>query len=99
MIYMIEAKIDYNVLGDRLPELLKQEWAVSDQMYASGKMLAIWRKANAKGAVAIWDMPDHDAVANQIRAMPLYPYMSEVTVTPLVAHPRFPQFCQPAVNK
>lgn len=32
---------------------------------------------------------------NQIRAMPLYPYMSEVTVTPLVAHPRFPQFCQP----
>ena len=95
MIYMIEAKIDYNLIGDRLQDLLAEEWKVSDALYASGKMLAIWRKANAKGVVAIWDMPDHEAVSNQIRAMPLYPYMSEVEVTPLVAHPRFPQFCKP----
>jgi muconolactone delta-isomerase len=98
MVYMVEARIDYNLIGDRLKELLEKEWVVSDELYASGRMLAIWRTANAKGVVAIWNMPDHDAVANQIRAMPLYPYMSEVTVTPLVAHPRFPQFCEPAAR-
>ncbi len=96
MIYLIEATIDYNRIGERLQSLLQEEWKVSDELYASGRMLGIWRTANAKGVVAIWDMPDHDAVAAQIRAMPLYPYMSEVNIVPLVAHPRFPQFCRPA---
>jgi muconolactone delta-isomerase len=94
MIYLIDAQIDYNLIGDRLQDLLEQEWKVSSELYASGRMLAIWRKANAKGVIAVWDMPDHEAVSNQIRAMPLYPYMSEVEVTPLVAHPRYPQFCK-----
>jgi muconolactone delta-isomerase len=94
MIYMIEAKIDYNLIGDNLQSLLEDEWKVSDELYETGKMLGIWRKANAQGVVAIWNMPDHDAVSEQIRAMPLYPYFSEVTVTPLIAHPRFPQYCE-----
>lgn len=96
MIYMIEAKIDYNLIApESLPTLLEEEWKVSDALHGSGTMLGIWRKANAKGVVAIWNMPDHDAVSQQIRAMPLYPFFSEVTVTPLVAHPRFPQYCEP----
>jgi muconolactone D-isomerase len=93
VIYMLEVKIDYNQVGETLQEILPKEWDQTSAMYESGCLVGIWRKANAKGVVAIWDMPDHDAVIDQIRKMPLYPYMSEIEVTPLVAHPKYPEFC------
>ena len=95
MVYLIDAKIDYNQIGDRLQALLPEEWVQTAAMYESGALLGIWRKASAKGVVAVWNMPDHLAVYEQIRKMPLYPYMSEIEVTPLVAHPKYPQFCEP----
>lgn len=95
MIYLVDAKIDYNLLGGKLEEILPLEWEQTKGMYERGALLGIWRKANAKGVIAIWSMPDHDAVNAQIRAMPLYPYMSDIVVTPLVAHPKYPEFCEP----
>jgi muconolactone delta-isomerase len=95
MIYLIDAKIDYNLLQGRLDELLPLEWQQTTKMFESGQLLGIWRKANAKGVIAIWNMASHEAVNEQIRAMPLYPYMSEIEVTPLVAHPKYPGFCEP----
>ncbi len=94
MVYLIDAKIDYNLLGDKLGALLPAEWEQTSAMYAAGSLLGIWRKANAKGVIAIWNLPTHEAVNEQIRRMPLYPYMSEIEVVPLVAHPKYPQFCE-----
>lgn len=94
MIYLIDAKIDYNLLQGKLDELLPQEWQQTSKMFESGQLLGIWRKASANGVIAIWNMADHEAVNLQIRAMPLYPYMSSIEVTPLVAHPKYPQFCE-----
>ncbi len=98
MIYMIDVKIDYNQLGDKLEEILPNEWEQTSAMYESGRLIGIWRKANAKGVIAIWNMPDHDAVQEQIRKMPLYPYMSEIDVIPLTAHPKYPGFCETPVG-
>ena len=95
MIYLVDAKIDYNLLGDKLEQLLPREWEQTTKMFESGALLGIWRKASAKGVIAIWNLPDHEAVNAQIRAMPLYPYMSEIELTPLVAHPKYPLFCEP----
>lgn len=94
MIYLIDAQIDYNAIQDKLQDLLPKEWEKTKAMYESGRLLGIWRKGNAKGVIAIWNMPDHQAVYDQIREMPLYPWMSDITVTPLVAHPRYPEFCE-----
>lgn len=95
MIYLLDVDIDYARLGDQLQAILPEEWAQTQALVESGRMLGIWRKANAKGVIAIWNMPDHDAVNDQIRKMPLYPYMTNIDITPLVAHPRYPEFCQP----
>ena len=95
MIYLIDVRIDYNLIGDRLQELLPLEWQQTARMFERGQLLGIWRKASAKGVIAIWNMPDHEAVNAQILAMPLYPYMSDIEVTPLVAHPKYPLFCEP----
>lgn len=94
MIYFLDVKIDYNQIGERLSELMPKEWEQTEKLYRSGVLLGIWRKANAKGVIAIWNMPDHEAVNEQIRTMPFYPYMSEIELTPLVAHPKYPQFCE-----
>lgn len=95
MVYLIDVQIDYNLLGDRMQELLPLEWSQTKSMFESGQLLGIWRKASAKGVIAIWNMPDHEAVNERIRTMPLYPYMSRIDVVPLVAHPRYPLFCEP----
>lgn len=95
MIYLIDATIDYNLLEGKLDKLLPSEWEQTRKMFEGGQLLGIWRKANAKGVIAIWNMPDHESVNAQIRAMPLYPYMSDIDVTPLIAHPKYPQFCEP----
>ena len=95
MVYLIDARIDYNLLPpEKLQELLPSEWQQTAAMHESGALLGIWRKANAKGVIAIWNMASHEAVNEQIRKMPLYPFMSEIEVVPLVAHPKYPQFCE-----
>jgi muconolactone delta-isomerase len=95
VIYLIDAKIDYNLLAGKLEELLPREWEQTTKMHDSGQLLGIWRKASSKGVIAIWNMPDHEAVNAQIRAMPLYPYMSDIEVMPLIAHPKYPLYCEP----
>ena len=83
MIYMIDVTIQYADLGEELERMLQEEWAVSDRLYAEGTMLAIWRKASGNGVVAIWDCPDHETLSEKIRAMPLYPLMTSIELTPL----------------
>jgi len=98
MIYLLDVDIEYNQLGDKLQEILPNEWEQTEALYESGRLIGIWRKANGKGVIAIWNMPDHDAVLDQIRKMPLYPYMSKIGLEPLVAHPKYPGFCESPVG-
>lgn len=92
MIFLIDVDIDYAKLDDRAGALLKTEWTRSQKLYDSGIMLRIWRKANARGAIAIWNVPDHESLHENIKKMPLYPFFINIRVTPLLAHPLFPQF-------
>jgi muconolactone delta-isomerase len=92
MIFLIDVDIDYGRLGTDLDKFLQEEWKRSKELYESGIMLRIWRKANAKGAVAVWDVPSLESLNENIRKMPLYAYFSEIRVIPLVPHPLFPQF-------
>jgi muconolactone delta-isomerase len=94
MLFLIDVDIDYGKLGDNLNELLEEEWKRSKYLYESGLMLRIWRKANAKGAVAVWNVPDHEALKENITKMPLYPYFSDIKLIPLITHPKFPQFAE-----
>ncbi len=94
MLFLIDVDIDYGKLGKDLDLVLKEEWKRSKELYESGIMLRIWRKANAKGAVTVWDVPDAETLRENIAKMPLYPYFTDVKVMPLLAHPQFPQFAK-----
>ena len=94
MLFLIDVDIDYGKLGKDLDPILKEEWKRSKELYENGIMLKIWRKANAKGAVTVWDVPDAETLRENIAKMPLYPYFTDVKVMPLVAHPQFRQFAK-----
>jgi muconolactone D-isomerase len=94
MLFLIDVDIDYGKLGSDPDRILKEEWKRSKELHESGILLRIWRKANAKGAIAVWDVPDTEALRENIVKMPLYPYFTDIKVMPLVPHPQFPQFAK-----
>lgn len=95
MLFLIDIDIDYARLGDKLDQVLEEESKISRRLFESGINLAIWRKANAKGVIVIADHPSHDSLYQTLRNMPLYGYFTDIRVTPLVPHPKYPQFAKP----
>ncbi|HEX6960111.1 MAG TPA: muconolactone Delta-isomerase family protein [Ferrovibrio sp.] len=96
ILHLVDVRIEYARAGDKLQELVQAEWRASEQMLAKRQLVGIWRKGNALGTYVLWNLPDADAVSAQLRSMPLYPCFTDITVTPLVLHPNFPQFARPA---
>jgi len=96
MLFLIDVTFNFTSLGDKARQLVRAEWDEEEGLLEKGQFVGIWRKANGMGTMFILDMPSHEALANQLRAMPLYPTFTDVTVTPLVMHPNFPQFARPA---
>ena len=92
MIFLLDVDIDYGSMPQPYTELLEREFARTHQLYEQGGMLRIWRKATGTGVVTVWDCPSHDALRERLASMPMSPFFSRVTATPLVAHPRYPQF-------
>lgn len=96
MLFLIDVTFNFTTLGDKAQQLVRAEWDEEERLLAQGQFVGIWRKANSMGTMFILDMPDHEALASQLRAMPLYPYFTRIEATPLIAHPNFPQFARGA---
>lgn len=98
MLALVDVTFNFSSLGDKAQELVKAEWKVEEELLAKGQFVGIWRKANGMGTMFILDVPNNEAVGNQVRAMPLYPFFTDVKVTPLIGHPNFPQFARGATT-
>ena len=90
MLYMIDVEIDYGRMGDQRDALLAAEHARVRELVADGTILVEWRKASGRGVVVVWDCKDHAHLNDIIRTIPLAPYLTKAEVTPLVAHPLWP---------
>lgn len=90
MLYHIDVDIDYAALGSRREEILKREWARTGELIASGIAIAEWRKADGQGVIAVWDCESHEALNTLLRELPIAPYLKQVRVLPLIAHPLWP---------
>lgn len=95
MLFLIDTDIDFNALGDRREEVLQAEWVHVEEQWHNGTMLRLWRKANGRGIIGVWDVADADALRAEISSLPLFPYLSDVRVTPLVHHPKYPDHARP----
>jgi muconolactone delta-isomerase len=87
MLYHLDVDLDYGRLGPDRDRVLPVEWKRTRELRATGIILIAYRKASAQGVIEIWDCPSHDAVRDHLTSMPLYPYFTDVRLTPLVALP------------
>ena len=95
MLYHIDVDIDYGALGDRKDEILKAEWARTAALKDQGIVVTEFRRADAKGVIAIWNCRSHEHLNDLLRDLPIYPFLSEIRVTALVDHPLFPHPAAP----
>ena len=72
MIYLIDAKIDYNLLAHKLAELLPRLGEQTTKMHDSGHLLGIRRKANAKAVIAIWNIGSDRTAAHSAPVPPRF---------------------------
>jgi len=91
MLYHIDVRIDYGALGPRKDVILNAEWERTAALKAAGVVVAEFRRADAAGVIAIWNCRSHDHLNELLRGLPIYPYLDDIRVTPLVDHPLFPQ--------
>src|SRR3546814_2262433 len=96
MLFLVDVTFNFSTLGDKAQELVKAEWKVEEELLDKRQFVGIWRKANGMGTMFILDVPNHEALGNQVRAMPLYPFFTGVAITPLIGHPNSPQFARGA---
>jgi len=90
MLFQLDVEIDYPALGERREQILRAEWAKTQELIDRGIAIAEWRKASARGVIAVWDVASHDELNALIRSLPLSPWLTRVEVTPLVEHPLWP---------
>jgi muconolactone delta-isomerase len=90
MRYLVEFHLDPGRLGDQAQAILKSEYARTAELVAAGTVIGEWRRADGRGAVAVWDCPNHDVLNETLRGLPIWPYLADVKVTPLIDHPSFP---------
>lgn len=94
MLYLVRVHIDQHALGtaERRAEIADAEARRAREVQAAGQLLGLWRRADATGAVFVVDVASSESLNVLIQNLPLFPYLRDVDVVPLVAHPAFPEF-------
>jgi muconolactone delta-isomerase len=90
MLYLIDAEINYDAMGERRDQILAAEHARTRELLDQGIAVAEWRKASGRGVVAVWDCDGHPTLNALLRDLPLAPFLTRVDVVPLVPHPLWP---------
>ncbi|PJG46374.1 hypothetical protein CAF53_19515 [Sphingobium sp. LB126] len=93
MLYLVKLYADQQALGggDKRIEIGAGDAAQARLWKAEGRLMGLWRRADCGGAVFVIDAESHEALASDLQALPLFPYLRNIEVTPLLAHPAFPE--------
>ena len=94
MLYHAKLHIDHQALGfdERRADVSAAEARRAKEIQAEGRLVGVWRRADAGGAIFIVDCDSHAQFNELLQSLPLFPYLRSVEVTPLIAHPAFPEF-------
>lgn len=92
MLFHVKFHIDQQSLGfgDQRTEVAAAEAARAVAARETGELKGLWRRADCGGAIFVVDMPSNEALVDLLQSLPLFPYLRDIEVTPLVGHPAFP---------
>ena len=73
------------------PELAARENQRAKELYASGLLRQIWKRADTPGAAILWEAESEAEVSDAIASLPIYQagMLEIVVLTPLEPYPGF----------
>ena len=97
MLYLVKLYVDQQAVGfgDKRIEIGAGDAAQARIWKTEGRLMGLWRRADCGGAIFVIDAESHEALGSDLQALPLFPYLRNIEVTPLLAHPVFPECSEP----
>lgn len=95
MLYHVTFNMNRQALvaaGDKAREVRSAEVARAVVARDEGRLIGFWERADANGVILILDMPSHAALNEELRSLPMFPYVRSFDVVPLLPYPEFPEF-------
>ena len=96
MLYQVTFDIDRQALGsaENAMKVRAAETERAVRAQREGKLVGLWLRADCGGVVFVLDVESHEALVEELRSLPVFPYVRSIGVVPLVAYPRFPEFAK-----
>ena len=96
MLYQVTFDIDRQALGsgENATKVRAAETERAVKAQREGKLIGLWLRADCGGVVFVLDVESHEALVEELRSLPVFPYIRSIEVVPLVASPRFPEFAK-----
>jgi muconolactone delta-isomerase len=94
MLYLVKAYADRASMNNNpdIAAAMAGEAQRSHEIRAEGRLIGLWRRADGNGSIFIVDAPSHEALAQDLRSLPMSRYWSHTEVIPIMAHPVHPDY-------
>jgi muconolactone delta-isomerase len=83
--------------GEAIAQVLSAEVQRARSAQEAGRLIGLWRRADGNGVILILDSESHEALHEELRTLPLFPFVRSIDVIPLLSYPGFPEFAEARV--
>jgi muconolactone D-isomerase len=73
--------------GAELEAIMAEERRRGEILRSSGRLLRLWRVPASRASIGLYNFADATELHTEFSTLPLFQYMSGVTVEPLAIHP------------
>jgi muconolactone delta-isomerase len=95
MLYHVTFNMDRQALiaaGEKVREVRSAEIGRAAAARDAGRLIGFWERADANGVIFILDAESHADLSQELRSLPMFPYVRTIEVVPLIPYPDFPEF-------
>jgi muconolactone D-isomerase len=73
--------------GAELEAIMAEERRRGEALRSTGRLLRLWRVPATRASIGLYNFADATELHAAFSTLPLFPYMSGITVEPLAVHP------------
>lgn len=82
-----EVAVPPDIDSARLEAIMAEEKRRGEALWSSGRLVRIWRVPGRRASIGLYRFADATELHAELSTLPLFPFMSGVSVEPLAVHP------------